>query len=122
LVSVYGARAAGVVEIARGRPATARLVDEGLGIVAAEIVHALEREFARTLTDVLMRRTMAGLEPEVDRASVEAVASVMAEHEGWDGERTGQEVEAYLALAARARPNSRFPAPAETAEAVVTAG
>jgi glycerol-3-phosphate dehydrogenase len=111
LVDVYGTRAQGILERARRDPVLAEVVDPRHGVMAAEVVHALETEFARTLTDVLLRRTMVGLDPDVDLEAVLATAEVMARHEGWDAVRTDREVEAYLAVARAARPNTDLPAP-----------
>jgi glycerol-3-phosphate dehydrogenase len=108
LADIYGVRADAILELARRDPALASVVDERNGVIAAEVVHALEAEFARTLADVLMRRTMVGLDPDVDLDAVEAVAEVMARHQGWSAERTAREVGDYLALAQRSRPNARL--------------
>ena len=108
LVDIYGARARAILERARREPALASVVDEAHGVTAAEVVQAMDTEFARTLADVLMRRTMVGLEPDVDVPAVEAVAEVMARHAGWPAERTTREIDDYLAQAQRARPNARL--------------
>jgi glycerol-3-phosphate dehydrogenase len=105
LLALYGARASDVLAIAQSDPALARIFNEHHGAIAAEIEHAVRHEFARTLTDVLMRRTMLGLDPELGPESVEAAAEIMARCCGWDRERTSNEVDSYIAYARRFRPS-----------------
>jgi hypothetical protein len=47
---------------------------------------------------------MLGLEADVDRATIERVADVLAGTLGWDAGRRRQEVDAFRAAAERARP------------------
>jgi glycerol-3-phosphate dehydrogenase len=102
MLSIYGVRAALIVELA-GQDGMGAIVDRRSGALAAEIVHALRTENARTLTDVLMRRTMLGLDPDLPAESVAAVASVMARHENWPRGRVGREIDGYEKYAARFR-------------------
>jgi glycerol-3-phosphate dehydrogenase len=104
LLRIYGVRAALVVELATTDKGMDNVLDPVQGLLAAEIVHAIRSEAARTLTDVLLRRTMVGLVPDVDLGVVEAVASVLAIHGHWDSARTQSEIDAYLDVAARHRP------------------
>lgn len=104
LLSLYGVRAIEILATARADPALARVVDDGHGAIAAEVEHAVRHEFARTLTDVLMRRTMLGLDPELRPDTVQRAAEIMAGCAAWDRARTSLEVERYLAYARRFRP------------------
>jgi glycerol-3-phosphate dehydrogenase len=106
LVRIYGVRARGILEIAQREQAMKRVLDGSHSVLAAEVVHAVRHEFARTLDDVLMRRTMIGLEPGVDLALVEDVARVLADEERWDRTRTQEEIDRYLTVAAAHRPAS----------------
>jgi glycerol-3-phosphate dehydrogenase len=103
LLSIYGVRAPEVLALARTDRELSHVLDERTGALAAEVVYALRSEGARTLTDVLMRRTMLGLEPELPIESVDAAAAVMARHEGWGRGRTAKEVESYVEYATRFR-------------------
>ena len=107
LVRLHGAGATTVAELGRHDPALLRVLDERLGLTAAEVVHAIRRERARTLTDVLMRRSMIGLEPDLDPATIAAVAEVMGSHDGWDAARMDQELAAFGRIASRHRPFAR---------------
>lgn len=103
LLSIYGIRAAQVAALARDEAGLDRVFDAGSGAIAAEIVYAVRFEAARTLVDVLMRRTMLGLDPDLPAASVQAAAEVMSKHENWGRGQAGKEVAAYAAYAARFR-------------------
>jgi len=73
------------------------LVD-GLSYVWGEVDHAVEREMARTLSDVLCRRMRVALYAEDRGASAApAVAARMAPLLGWSPAETGRQVQAYLA-------------------------
>jgi glycerol-3-phosphate dehydrogenase len=71
----------------------------------AEVVYAVRHEQARTLVDVLLRRTRLGLlaARELCTAGGTAplrVAQVMGAEFGWDGVRVAAEVRAFEAEAA----------------------
>ncbi|MEJ7873250.1 MAG: glycerol-3-phosphate dehydrogenase C-terminal domain-containing protein [Rubrobacteraceae bacterium] len=61
----------------------------------AEVIWAFREEMAETLSDVLLRRTMAGYGPDVALDVVEAAAEVAVKHIGWDRERAEREVREY---------------------------
>jgi glycerol-3-phosphate dehydrogenase len=56
---VYGSDAPLIEELARGEPALAAQLDSALPYIAAEAVFAVRHEMARTVEDVLARRTRA---------------------------------------------------------------
>ncbi len=95
LVELYGSRAVDVWQVGVDAPELLEPFDEGTGAIGAELVFAFEHEFARTLTDVLMRRTMVGLSPGLGLGSVERAAEILARHLGWDPDRVADEVEAF---------------------------
>jgi glycerol-3-phosphate dehydrogenase len=99
-------RADEILDRAKADPALASVVDERHGVTEAEIVHAVDTEFARTLTDVLMRRTMVGLDPDVDIGAVEAIGAAMGRHLGWTSSRISAEMDDFLVVAQRARPSA----------------
>jgi len=102
LVSSYGTEAAAVLNLvdrdrALGRP----LVPEHPQI-EAEVVHAVEREMAMRLVDVLMRRLHVFYEdPSHARTTAPAVASRMGQLLGWDEVRELEEVAEYYAQLGR---------------------
>jgi glycerol-3-phosphate dehydrogenase len=50
---------------------------------------------AQTLSDMLLRRSMAGYGPRVALDVVDAAAEVAVEHLGWERERAEREVREY---------------------------
>ncbi|MBW0001494.1 MAG: glycerol-3-phosphate dehydrogenase/oxidase [Verrucomicrobia bacterium] len=85
---VYGADAADIQEIVREEPALAEKLHPELPYIGAEVVWAVRGEMARTVEDVLARRTRALLLGA--RASIEAaprvaelIARELKRDEGW---------------------------------------
>ena len=62
---------------------------------SAEIVFAFEREFAKTLADCFLRRTMIGLDADRGLGEIQAAAEVGKSLLGWTEERAVREVESY---------------------------
>ena len=82
LLRVYGGRATGVVALAQ---------EEQLPLVEAETVFAIRNEMARTLTDIVHRRMMIGLDADQGRPLYARIAAAAAQEMGWgDAERTAQ--------------------------------
>lgn len=104
LVQVYGARAAEVEALARRDPSLGAVVDPVTGTIAAQVVHAVTEEQALTLTDVIARRTMDGLEPGLGLDTVPKVGQVLVEHLGWSPAQVANEIAAYHDAVQRLRP------------------
>lgn len=83
LISIYGGRAIGVVNLARRHGELARSLDADGRILAAEVVFAIREEMARTLVDIVYRRMMVGLDADQGRALYDAVATLAAAEFGW---------------------------------------
>ena len=64
--------------------------------LAAEIVFAFENEFAKTLADCFLRRTMIGLNADLGLDELEAAAEVGRRFLGWSEDRARREVEGYI--------------------------
>lgn len=97
----YGADAVAIGDLARREPALGAPLHPRLPYLAAEVVWAARHEMARSVEDVLSRRTRALLLDA--RASVEAaplVAELLARELGRGDGWAGRELEAYRALAA----------------------
>jgi glycerol-3-phosphate dehydrogenase len=100
--NVYGGAAADVAALA-ARTDLAAPVDAMSGVFAAELVYALEREWAVTLEDLLQRRCMAGLGADFGLGAARGAAAALVRLQVWDAARAAEELQAYLALAARHR-------------------
>jgi glycerol-3-phosphate dehydrogenase len=99
LWSVYGRFAADVAALA-ARPDLAAPLDGG-DVLTAELVYAVENEWAQTLADVLQRRCMAGLGADFGLRTAAAAAAAMSRLGLFDAERAAHELAQYRELAAR---------------------
>jgi glycerol-3-phosphate dehydrogenase len=97
LHDVYGSRAPLVASLTRDTPELGQPICARSGAIGAEIVFAVREEFAVTLGDVLLRRCMVGLGPDLGRGAMQPALSVAASYLGWDQSRCGAEEAAYLA-------------------------
>jgi glycerol-3-phosphate dehydrogenase len=111
LLRVYGARAPEVLATAM-TPDLRKIFDPASGAIAAEVVWAFQEEGARTLADVMARRMMSGLGPDVGIGADVAAANVARSYLGWDPARADAEVEAYRRWVSRYRPRALAPAAA----------
>ena len=101
----YGHAARRVLDIAEEDPKLAAPIVEGRPDLMAEVVLAARLEQARTVADVLLRRTRLGLvaAPQLRTAdSVRPVAAAIGRELGWSRRRVKQEAEAWPAAAAEA--------------------
>jgi glycerol-3-phosphate dehydrogenase len=93
-----------VLRIAAERGELAQPIVPGLPDILAEAAHSARAEQARTVGDVLLRRTRLGLLAgrelgEAGSAVPERVARAIGEEHGWDGVRIAAEVERFRAEA-----------------------
>ncbi|MDO9378104.1 MAG: glycerol-3-phosphate dehydrogenase [Nocardioidaceae bacterium] len=109
LVDVYGTRAPEVLVTIRSVHGLDEVVDPRTGTLAGELVFAVDHEMARSLTDVLARRTMLAFEPGHVLDRVEQVADVLAEHLGWDDTERKAQIEDYRTWLQRLAVPSRDP-------------
>jgi glycerol-3-phosphate dehydrogenase len=96
----YGHAARQVLRIAGERPELAAPIVAGQPDLLAEVVIAARLEQARSVADVLLRRTRLGLlaAPQLRTAeSVRRVAELLGSELGWSGERVAEEAERWLA-------------------------
>ena len=99
-LGVYGADARFVRELARETPALAERLHPELPYLAAEVIWQARNEMARTVEDVLARRTRILLLHA--RGSIEAaprVAELLAEELAWTAERRVAEIDKFTRLA-----------------------
>jgi glycerol-3-phosphate dehydrogenase len=99
---VYGSDAASIAEIATSDPVLAQPLAPGAAVTGAQVVWAVRHEMARTVEDVLSRRTRALLLDA--RSSIDCapeVARLMAQELGRDREWAERSAEDYRELALR---------------------
>lgn len=96
LVGRYGSEASVVLAMARQDPDLAQPLVPGLPYLRAEARFAVEHEMARTVDDVLARRTRARLlARDASADAAEAVAGVMASVLGWSAEEQAHQAATY---------------------------
>ena len=100
-LSVYGSDALGIQDLMRTTPSLADALHPQLPYTGAEVVWAVRHEMARTLEDVLARRTRAlFLNARAAEAMAPEAARLMAGELGWDAAQQAAETAAFRTLAA----------------------
>jgi glycerol-3-phosphate dehydrogenase len=98
----YGHAARAVLDVCEERPELAEQIVPGHPDLLAEVVVAARREQARSVADVLLRRTRLGLLAAThlrDADAVAAVAQTLGGELGWSERRVGEEAEAWAGVA-----------------------
>jgi glycerol-3-phosphate dehydrogenase len=99
LADRYGDEAGAVQALVAGDPELGRPLVEGLPYLRAEVVYAARAEMARTVDDVLARRTRARLQARDASADAAAdVAALLAAELGWTKAQAARQARAYVAL------------------------
>ncbi|MGD0883087.1 MAG: glycerol-3-phosphate dehydrogenase C-terminal domain-containing protein, partial [Acidimicrobiales bacterium] len=92
----FGTDASAVLALAEGRPDLLEPLVAGLPYLSVEALYAVQREMARSVSDVLDRRTQSSYRNA--RAAAEAamkVAELIGPELGWDAERIRAEADTY---------------------------
>ena len=101
-LGVYGSDAAAIQALAASDPALARQLDPSLPYIAAEVVWAAREEMARTVDDVISRRTRAlFLNARAAQRMIEPVATLLAGELGRDEAWRRSQIHSASALAAK---------------------
>ena len=109
LATRYGSAAADVLAIAGGEPALTAPIVSGHPDLVAEAVYAARHEQARSVADVLLRRTQLGLNaaPELRNGAAVRVASAIAPELGWSEHRAVAEAAEWAAVSRSSAPRAR---------------
>jgi glycerol-3-phosphate dehydrogenase len=92
LVSTYAERCAPIIELMAGRPELTVPLGDSTLVTGAEVIHAIRKESAVRLSDVVMRRTPIGAMGLPSDTATAAAAALAATELGWDAARTTEEV------------------------------
>ena len=110
LANRYGGEARTVVAMAERNPHLAEPLVPGLPYLKAEAVYAARYEMARSVDDILSRRTRARLLARDDSARVAAeVAELVADDLGWDAGEQERQAEQYRSSIAHERTAADLP-------------
>jgi glycerol-3-phosphate dehydrogenase len=103
LQRIYGGRLGVLMQLIQEEPSLGVAFDHETGALAAEIVFSFKHEFAQTMADCLLRRTMVGLNSSCGLDAVEAAAEVGRKNLGWTDERAAGEIQNYRRATERMR-------------------
>jgi glycerol-3-phosphate dehydrogenase len=95
LLRIYGTRVSLLVNLIAEDESLAKVFDSETGALSAEVVFAFRHEFATTLGDCMLRRTMVGLNSSRGLAAVEAAGAIARKYLGWPERRVDDEIAAY---------------------------
>lgn len=92
LTALYGARSADIIALGAASPDLLEPLSPDTPALAAEVVHAIRREAARRLDDVLMHRCSIGAAGWPGDAAVQRTAAIAAAELGWTAEETEEQI------------------------------
>ncbi len=100
LVGQYGSEVPTLYEFIAEWPELREPVHPRHGAIGAQVVHAVRREYARKIDDVMIRRLSLAYEtPDAGLAALDGVSRLMSRELGWDETRRREEIERYRELA-----------------------
>jgi glycerol-3-phosphate dehydrogenase len=95
LALLYGSEYTEILALIRAHPELGSPLGPDYPEVRACVRYAVQQEFARTLSDVMMRRTALSFSPDQGLSAVGEVVQEMAGLLFWDAERIADEIEHY---------------------------
>lgn len=99
LLSIYGGRAVGIVELAENDAELGKTLDDDSTVLAAEVVFAIREEFALRLTDLVFRRMMIGFNADQGRTLYDPIAAIAATEFNWTSDDVQRELQSLRAYA-----------------------
>lgn len=115
IARIYGARAPELLRYLDSDAELARPVADGCETTRGEVLFAIEREKARTLGDILLRRTGLAFDPCYSPSWAERTAEICASASGWNHARMADVLRDYEAeLSGTLRPAGAVPEPSAT--------
>jgi glycerol-3-phosphate dehydrogenase len=91
----YGTESQVVFRLARSNPRFAEVVTHD-GEILAEVVYAIQFESAKTLRDIMLRRTGIGTLGNPGNAVIDKIASLAAGMMGWSEKRKEEEIASLI--------------------------
>ena len=104
LVDRYGVRARDVIALAETNPRYQEPIRQGHPAIVAVVPFSFDHEYARTLADVMMRRTMLSMDADAGLPIAESMSYVAQEIYGWSEEQRAAELADFHAEIAKQLP------------------
>jgi glycerol-3-phosphate dehydrogenase len=101
LSSIYGTRINELAKLCLTRPELSKPFSKNGEAVAAEVIYSFESEFASSLSDCLLRRTMIGLNCDLGATDADAAARIAQTAFGWSEQRVEEELSRYRRLVSK---------------------
>jgi glycerol-3-phosphate dehydrogenase len=107
LLRIYGTRASVVLNLVAEESSLAEIFSPETDSISAEVLMSFQHEMALTLSDCLLRRTLAGMGASAGFGADVAAARIARRHLNWTEEKAEREVNAYREYIERFHPRSR---------------
>lgn len=95
LFSLYGARATEVLAITEAEPALAEAIQPPLPDIKAQIVYAVQSEFAHTLLDIACRRTLLAMQGDYGLTALATIGHTLEKYCGWSQAACDRQIGQY---------------------------
>ncbi len=92
LIRTYGSTYETIIHMIENNPDLSEPIADNQIVCRAEVIHAVRKEMALTLSDVIMRRTEAGSLGHPGMAALSTCADIMAQELGWGTDRLTREI------------------------------
>ena len=95
LFALYGTRAQQIIDLIRVEPKLGERFDPESAAVAAELIFAVDKEFAKTLADVFARRILLAYQAGHGLSGATRAAEILGGHLGWSTAKQKAEINGY---------------------------
>lgn len=96
LIRQYGNRATEIMDLVEKERSLGEKISPTFPNIKAELIYAIEKEMALTLSDFLRRRTLLGLGGMASKEDLGKICEIMGKKLGWDNKRFDQEINNYF--------------------------
>lgn len=107
LVKRYGVRARDVIALAETNPAYQQPIIEGHPAIAAVVPFSFDHEYAVTLADVMLRRTMLAMDADAGLDTAEPISRIAQQIYGWSDEHRDAELAEFHRQIAKQLPRGQ---------------
>ena len=95
LLSIYGARTEQVLRLVDQHPDLAAPLMEDHPFIEAQVVYSVRYEYAKSLVDILLRRTMIAIYGDYGMSLLPKVTQILRDHCQWSQEKCDRQIEVY---------------------------